>query len=208
MNLKETYNKIAVDWDKDHQSDDWWVKGTDKFCLLLPHGTSILDVGCGAGTATKYLLSKGFKVSGIDFSEKLLEIAKQKNPSGTFSLVDIYDLDTIKESFGGVFVKAVLLHIPKKDIGAIFERLARKVKADGYLYVSVKEQRPDGIEEEIKEENDYGYAYKRFFSYFLPEEIEAYFKQVGFEVVYNFRQQIIGKTVWVQVIGKKLNEKR
>ena len=27
MNLKETYNKIAEDWFKDHKSDNWWIEG-------------------------------------------------------------------------------------------------------------------------------------------------------------------------------------
>jgi hypothetical protein len=29
MDLKSTYNKIAEDWHKNHQQDDWWVEGID-----------------------------------------------------------------------------------------------------------------------------------------------------------------------------------
>ena len=61
MNLKETYNKIAEQWRRDHQSDDWWVLGTDKFISLLPNGATVLDVGCGAGTKSKHFSVKDYK---------------------------------------------------------------------------------------------------------------------------------------------------
>lgn len=75
MNLKETYNKIADDWFKDHKVDDWWVEGTDQFISLLKPGASVLDVGCGAGLKSKYLSEKGLQVVGIDFSDKFIERA-------------------------------------------------------------------------------------------------------------------------------------
>jgi 2-polyprenyl-3-methyl-5-hydroxy-6-metoxy-1,4-benzoquinol methylase len=52
--LKNTYNKIASDWVRDHSSDDWWVEGTDIFLSLLSPGATILDVGCGGGHKTQY----------------------------------------------------------------------------------------------------------------------------------------------------------
>lgn len=45
----------------------------------LPSPTSVLDIGCGAGLLTQFLSSYGHKVSGIDLSEKSLEIARKKD---------------------------------------------------------------------------------------------------------------------------------
>ncbi len=202
MNLKETYNKIAERWHRDHQSDDWWVLGTDKFISLLPGGATVLDIGCGAGTKSKYFFSKGLKVAGFDFSEKQIEIAKKEAPQVRFQVLDVYDLDTVNESFDGVFAQAVLLHIPKKDISIIFDKLSQKVKAGGYLYVAVKEMKQGGQEEEVKQENDYGYMYERFFSYFTADEVEEYFRNIGFEITYSVRESF-EKTTWIQVIGRK-----
>src|SRR5258706_10762297 len=109
MNLKDTYNKIAESWHKDHQTDDWWIEGTDKFISLLKQGDSVLDVGCGGGTKTKYLIGKGLKVLGIDFSENLIEIAKREVPQGTFLVMDINNVDMMQENFNGIFMQAVLL---------------------------------------------------------------------------------------------------
>ena len=45
-----------------------------------------LDVACGTGDLSIELLRRGFSVTGIDLSEEMLEIAKQKTASANFQL--------------------------------------------------------------------------------------------------------------------------
>lgn len=123
MNLAKTYDKIAEDWHKDHAEDTWWVEETDAFLKRLPEGGTVLDVGCGSGVKSKYMLERGFRVVGIDISDALLAIARRESPSGDFRNVSMYNLDSIQEQFDGVFAQASFLHIPKKD--------AADVVADG-----------------------------------------------------------------------------
>jgi len=202
MNLKDTYNKIAEDWHRDHQSDDWWIGGADIFVSFLKPGATVLDVGCGTGIKSKYLTDKGLKVTGIDFSEKMIDIARETSPAANFQIVDLKDMvKNLRENYDGIFAQAVLLHIPKKEMPDIFKKFRTKIKQGGYLYVAIKEKKPDGREEEIKQEKDYGYAYERFFSYFTLEEIEEYFKRAGFKVVFNLVNSS-GNVRWIQVIGE------
>jgi len=42
----------------------------------LKPGASILDIGCGTGRHSIELAKRGFKVTGLDLSEKMLEVAK------------------------------------------------------------------------------------------------------------------------------------
>ena len=95
MDLKDTYNKIAKDWHKDHQKDEWWVVGTDKFVSLLAENDLVLDVGCGAGTKSKYLIGKGLEVVGIDFSKEMIKIAKKEVPAGRFMVLDLDDIENL-----------------------------------------------------------------------------------------------------------------
>src|SRR3989344_5666981 len=111
--LKSTYNNIAEDWVKDHLRDTWWQEGTDAFLSFLPPQSAVLDVGCGGGIKSKYIADKGFQVTGIDFSEKMIEIAKREFPQTDFEVVDIYHLDQYQKMFDAVFAQAVLLHVPK-----------------------------------------------------------------------------------------------
>lgn len=205
-NLKDTYNKIAKEWHRDHQSDDWWQEGTDKFISYLKEGALVLDVGCGGGTKSKYLVSHGMKVVGIDFSEKMIDIARREVPEASFQVLDVHDITTLRENFDGIFMQAVLLHIPKAEAESIVRKAAEKLSAGGHLYIAVKEKSEGGVDEEMKIDDDYGYEYERFFSYFTRDELKTYLKSAGLEVVYEDRKppsRTARKSNWLQVIGKK-----
>ena len=204
MDLKETYNRIAEDWHRDHTSDDWWVEGTNAFIQKLPVGSHVLDVGCGSGVKSKYFIDHGFKVTGIDISDKLLEIARREAPEGEFKVLSMTELDSMLETFDGVFAQASLLHIPKKDSGEMVKKMARRLVSGGLLYIAVKEAFGGTSEEEVLKENDYGYEYERFFSYFTMEELEKYLADAGLKDVSKLRNSNpSGKTVWLQIIGQK-----
>jgi 2-polyprenyl-3-methyl-5-hydroxy-6-metoxy-1,4-benzoquinol methylase len=156
MNLKETYNKISKDWSKDHSNDTWWQEGTDHLLSLLPKGASIHDVGCGAGIKSHYLASKGFEVTGTDFSEGMIATAQAQFPDITFKVLDVYDFDTLTDKFDCIFAQAMLLHIPKARVMEVLEKFKNNLKPDGLLYIGVKEIKEDQQEEKIIKENDYG----------------------------------------------------
>lgn len=204
--LKATYNKIAEGWHADHQSDDWWQAGTDEFISHLKKGDRVLDVGCAGGTKSSYLAAKGLEVVGIDFSENLIAIAKKEVPKAKFLVMDIHDLDKLEGNFDGIFMQAVLLHIPKKEILEILQKAAQKLNAGGYLYVAIKEKIEGGVDEEVKIDDDYGYQYERFFSYFTLAEFKKYFDEVGLEMIYKDvlpPSRTARRSNWMQVIGKK-----
>lgn len=202
MNLRNTYNKLAEDWFRDHQSDTWWIEGTDKFISLLKSKSLVLDVGCGCGVKSKYLAERGMEVIGIDFSEKLVEIAKREFPGSDFIVMNMREAGKLKQKFDSVFAQASLLHIPKNEIIDVLRDLSSVLKDGGYFYVAVKEKKPDGPDEEIKKENDYGYEYERFFSYFTLDELKKYFNEIGLRVCYESITPS-GNTKWIQLIGQK-----
>lgn len=202
MNLKDTYNLIAEDWYKDHQKDDWWIPGTDKFISFLRPGSNILDVGCGAGVKSDYLIKKGFKVTGIDFSDQMIGIAGREVKTGDFLVKDIKEPLLLDRQFDGVFAQAVLLHISRQEMTQVLKNILEPLKPGGYFYAAVKEVKPDRPEEGMLKENDYGYEYERFFSYYGAEELKQYLSDAGLKIVY---QDVVssGKTNWIQMIGQK-----
>lgn len=204
MTLEETYDRIADDWHRDHQADDWWIQGTNKFLSLLPEHGAVLDVGCGSGVKSKYFLERGFSVVGIDLSQKLLDIAKRENPKADFRHISMTELEKVSELFDGVFSQASLLHIPKKQAGMVVQKMVDRTKPGGLLYIAVKEICEGNPDERIEKENDYGYEYERFFSYYTIPELEKYLTDAGATVVERLRNSSpSGKTVWLQIIAKK-----
>lgn len=203
MDLKSTYNKIAKDWMSNHNSDTWWKDGTAKYSSFLNPQSTILDVGSGAGQKAKYFVEKGFEVTGIDFSEKMVELAKKQVPTAKFFTKDIKQPLEFETLFDGVFAQAVLLHIPKNEILDVLKNIITPLKDGGYLYIAVKELKPGSKEEVIVKENVYGYDFERFFSYFTLEEMKKYLDKIKLIIVYETITKSPEGTNWIQIIAKK-----
>lgn len=204
--LRDTYDKIAESWHKDHQRDDWWQEGTNQFISYLKNGASVLDVGCGGGTKSNYLASKGLDVLGIDFSDNMIGIASREVPNARFLVMDIKEIENLNENFDGIFMQAVLLHVPKNEVDGVLRKAVTKLNPGGSLYIAVKEKMEGGVDEEVKEENDYGYEYKRFFSYFSVDELRQRLQNIGLEIVYEDVKppsRTARKSNWLQIVGKK-----
>jgi 2-polyprenyl-3-methyl-5-hydroxy-6-metoxy-1,4-benzoquinol methylase len=202
MSLKEVYNRIAEDWHKDHLSDTWSIDATNIFAANFPAGAEILDVGCAGAIKSKHLVAKGLRVTGIDISEAFIEIAKRECPEGDFIAMDMRDVAKLGKQFDGVFVLASLLHIPKAEVPGVLKGFESVLKPGGYLSVSVKEQKPGQPEEQLLKEDDYGYEYERFFSYFQANELEQFIVGAGL-VVKKTTMIPFGNTNWINVLAMK-----
>ncbi|MDP3963266.1 MAG: class I SAM-dependent methyltransferase [bacterium] len=205
MDLKATYNRIAEEWHRTHRTDSWWRPDTDAFISYLPKGAAVLDVGCGGGVKSKYLADAQLNVFGIDISDAMIVIARRQAPKAIFNVLDMRDVSRLERMFDGVFVQAALLHIPKREAIETLQKLVDVLKPGGYIYIAVKEQKSEGPEEEVKREEEYGYSYERFFSYFTADEVKRYLLSVGVEVA---REDITVEphVRWIQVIGKKIRK--
>ncbi len=202
MDLRETYNLIAEDWHREHGYDDWPNKGQAKFITYLNSGDIVLDVGCGGGRTTTFLLNNGMRAVGVDLSENMIEIAKREAPEADFFVGDVRDIEKIGGVFDGVFAQAVLLHIPKQEIPAVLQKLGDKLKNGGHMCIFVKERKLNGPEEEIEERTSYGKTFQRFFSYFTTEELRGLLTSAGMNVVFEDIVPV-GHTRWIQIIAKK-----
>ena len=198
MSLKDTYNRIAEDWHRDHLKDDWWIPDAERFVALLPSQSLVLDVGCAGGVKSRWLKERDLRVIGIDISEKMIEIARGFCPDVDFRVMDMHDIGTLPETFGGIFAQASFLHLPKKDVPAVIAACVSRLESGGLLYAAVKEVRPGRGEEEHKTENDYGYDYTRFFSYYTLDEMKRLFTDAGLTLVH--AETVEG---WIQTIGRK-----
>ncbi len=62
-------------------------------------GTRLLDVACGAGGAARLASQRGASVAGVDASEPLISIARQRTPEGDFRVGDMFALPFADGSF-------------------------------------------------------------------------------------------------------------
>ena len=107
--------------------------------LNIPVGAHILDVGCGSGTHSITLAKMGFYVTGIDYSEHVLDIAKTNVEKAglqnkiTLMHNNILQLVNLPE-FDYVLCWGVLMHIPEYEKALV--QLSNHVKPGGTLIIS------------------------------------------------------------------------
>lgn len=98
--------------------------------LEIKQGMRILDLGCGNGELTKKISDLGAYALGVDSSEELLSVAKEKYPSIEFIHQDATEL-TLDAPVDAVFSNAVFHWIPEARQAPMLERVFATIKAGG-----------------------------------------------------------------------------
>lgn len=71
-------------------------------------GKEVLETGCAVGLALSIMEEKGFRVTGIDISPKMVELAKKRNPTGNIIVGDFLGYDLIEDPFKKVWMDFIL----------------------------------------------------------------------------------------------------
>lgn len=200
--LQEVYDDLAADWGS-RSTDSWGLDYLNKFAELAKRegAEKILDMGCGAGIQSKILCEKGFEMTGIDLSPKMIEVAKKRLPKANFVVGDITDMPFKANSFDAIFAKDCIFHMPKKLVPKLLNSVNRLIEDKGYFYASFKK----GEGEKEKTQIKYGKKIRRFIVYFNEEEILNLLKKAGFEIIQHETWKRIksSPTIWIEVIARK-----
>lgn len=171
----DTYNTIAAVYAEKYFDDTSDFAHIGRFISsVVPQG-KILEVGCGAGQFSKYLMSKGFSVLGVDLSESMLELARKKVPGGDFRSMDMRNLTFDDGQFDGIIAPYSLIHIPENAVVSTLKGFTRVLSAHGVLCVLAQRGESDHTVDE-----PFAPGKKVFFNFFTPQRIRNYLKLAGF----------------------------
>jgi len=101
-----TYNKCAVAFQDKFMAMDLYHDSYDRLCERIETlNPRILEIGCGPGNITRYLLSKrpDFDILATDLAEKMIELASVNAPQAKFRVMDCRDINTIHSTFDALY---------------------------------------------------------------------------------------------------------
>jgi ubiquinone/menaquinone biosynthesis C-methylase UbiE len=99
----------------------------------LPVGVA-LDVACGTGRHTAYLVGRGHAVIGVDASAEMLGVARPKVPAAEFHEADLHELPLADASVDVVVCALSLVHVP--DLSRALAEFVRVLRPGGDLVLS------------------------------------------------------------------------
>jgi ubiquinone/menaquinone biosynthesis C-methylase UbiE len=136
MNVGESYNEWAEQYDNNNNKTRDLEAVALTIALANIHFNTCLEIGCGTGKNTVWLLTKAKEIMAVDLSEEMLAKAKQKIASENviFLQADILQSwDFVKKEFDIVIFSLVLEHIESLDF--IFNEAQKSVAPGGYIYI-------------------------------------------------------------------------
>jgi 2-polyprenyl-3-methyl-5-hydroxy-6-metoxy-1,4-benzoquinol methylase len=158
----ETWNKLASLYQDRFMDLDLYNETYDFVCNSIPKkNAKLLEIGCGPGNITKYLLSvrPDFDIFGIDIAPNMIELAKKNNPTASFVLMDSRQIDEIKTKYDGIVCGFCLPYLSHADSPKFITDCSNLLNDDGLLYISFVEGDPGKSDFQIGSSGDRSYFY-------------------------------------------------
>lgn len=133
--LADLYQEKFMDLDIYNDSYDLFLQ------LIAPKPATILEIGCGPGNISRYLLTKrpDLNITGIDVAPNMVALAKQNNPSAQFQVMDAQSINSLQTHFDAIIVGFCLPYLDREAVQKLIKDAAQILNKNGVLYLSTIE---------------------------------------------------------------------
>ncbi|SRR6056297_523011 len=136
MRTDKAYDKWAASYDEVENKTRDLEKKALKKTLEQFNFTDVIEIGCGTGKNTAWLAKKASRVTGIDFSAKMLQKAREKIKAENVVFLEgdiLKPWEVNDQSADLISCSLTLEHIG--DLHFIFQESFKKLKSDGIYYI-------------------------------------------------------------------------
>ena len=184
-----TYNLIAPDYKLTATPEmrAWEENSMRRFRGYLA-GSRVLVPGCGDGRDSRFLSSLGLMAHSFDLSTGMLEIARARDPDGSYALMDLRDIDQCPGPFDGIFASGCLYHLTKPEFARCVGACRTLLAPGGILYLNMKRGEGERFEEKPGPTYPGGAEARerlqgrRFYAYYQREELRRLLQ--GFTILH------------------------
>jgi ubiquinone/menaquinone biosynthesis C-methylase UbiE len=224
---KKDFNLIAEEFNASRRKV--WPEMTELKIFIEPNSKA-LDLGCGNGRLFEIFSAQGGSASGrknieyfgIDFSEELIKMAKNKY-GNNFQVADILNLPFSDNYFDTIWSVAVFHHIPSRELRLLALKEMKRVLKDkgrvimtcwnlyqkGYLNLLLKyffckifnKSKLDFKDVFVPWGNS---NIKRYYHAFTKKELEELFKESGLGIIESKFLRRNNKKTNILIVAEKL----
>ena len=141
-----SFTKVGTVYDKlmDFVDYEGWIDYIEKLILFFgKYPQTILDIGCGTGTASIIFAKKGYKVTGIDISTSMLNSFKDKIKQEKVKVKVVRnDMRNISPSLGNFDVvismfDTINYNLTESELKSTFNSVFKRLKPRGIFIFDV-----------------------------------------------------------------------
>jgi SAM-dependent methyltransferase len=148
--------------------------------IVGPPGKATLEIGCGEGRVARDLRDRGHRVTAVDASPTLIELAREADPDGEYVLADAAALPFADASFDLVVAHNTLMDFD--DLRGSVAEAARVLEPGGRFAISIVHPLVDAGRFESREPDA---AFVVSGSYFGRRRLEERFARDGLEITFH-----------------------
>lgn len=163
----------------------------DLLVASLSPGADVLDIGCGSGEPIAAdLIGRGFVVTGLDVSEPLIRLCRERFPAYEWHVADMREL-SLGRTFEAIVAWHSFFHLTPKAQRAMFPRFASHAVEGGTLMFTSGPSAGVAIGEFEGE--------PLYHASLAPEEYRSLLSENGFAVLRHVVEdpECGGATVWL-----------
>ncbi|WP_179320559.1 class I SAM-dependent methyltransferase [Winogradskyella helgolandensis] len=179
----ETWNNIASIYQDKFMDIAVYNDTYNYICDSTPPNAKLLEIGCGPGNITKYLLTKrpNFDILGIDIAPNMIEFAKKNNPTANFAVMDSRDIHILSTKYDGIIGGFCIPYLSQNESNDLISNAYHLLNENGLIYLSFVEGDP---EQSHFKESHLGRVY---FQYYKLEDLVAQLKLSNFNNIKTFK---------------------
>lgn len=132
------FSKYAKAYEERFMYEDMYNSSYDALLKELPANAKVLELGCGPGNITKYLMDKlpGLNYTATDISKEMLNLSMKNNPSAKHLLLNVTELHILNDSYDAIVCGFAFPYLNQEEINYFFNECERLLNKKGLIYLS------------------------------------------------------------------------
>jgi SAM-dependent methyltransferase len=181
----DLFNKLADSYQERFFSVDHYEDSLQIFMNHLKEDSTVLDVACGPGNISHFLLERLPKLQllGIDLAPNMIDLARKNNPGARFLVYDALLIDHLESHFDAVIVGFLFPYLSIDQVELFLFKVHEKLNENGLVYLSTME---DLYENSRLKSSSTGEEV--LMHYYEADFLVRLMEQIGFHIISTHRQ--------------------